>query len=280
MNCVVNGESRLIPLYQGQPVDLLGVDPNAPRSIEQWLTAKPATRDRLALALPTASVLVDPIEGYLPPVQNPGKILCVGKNYAEHAREMGSQAPEEPLIFSKLVTSLTGHERSIQLPAASSQVDYEAELVVVIGRPGRHIPIDKAMDHVLGYTCGQDVSARDWQKNKPGGQWLLGKSFDSFGPIGPVLVTADEVADVHQLGIELRLNGEVMQRSNTRNFLFSVPQLIAYVSQVCTLQPGDLLFTGTPEGVGMARRPPVYLRSGDVTEIEIESIGVLRNTFI
>jgi 2-keto-4-pentenoate hydratase/2-oxohepta-3-ene-1,7-dioic acid hydratase in catechol pathway len=163
------------------------------------------------------------------------------------------------------------------LPPGSQQIDFEAELVAVIGRTGRHIAEHEALDHVAGYMCGNDVTARDWQKSKPGGQWLLGKSFDTFAPTGPVFVTADEVNDPQNLCIELRLNGETMQSSNTRYQIFPVAKLVSYVSQVCTLLPGDLIFTGTPGGVGAGRTPPVFLQDGDTVEVEIDGIGCLRN---
>jgi 2-keto-4-pentenoate hydratase/2-oxohepta-3-ene-1,7-dioic acid hydratase in catechol pathway len=156
-------------------------------------------------------------------------------------------------------------------------VDYEAELVVVVGVGGRHIAEDHALEHVVGYSCGHDVSARDWQLGKPGKQWLLGKTFDTFAPFGPYLVTTDEVGDPGNLHIQLRLNGQIMQDSSTRQLIFSIPKLVAYISNVCTLEPGDIIFTGTPPGVGMARTPPVFLQSGDVIEVEIERLGVLRN---
>ena len=152
--------------------------------------------------------------------------------------------------------------------------------MVVIGRGGRHIPKQQAREHIAAYCCGNDVSARDWQLRKPGGQWLLGKSFDTFAPIGPPLVTADEIPDPGHLAIQLRLNGRVMQDSNTAQFIFAVDELVAYVSQVCTLAPGDLIFTGTPPGVGFARKPPVFLKPGDVVEVEIEKLGVLRNPVV
>lgn len=213
----------------------------------------------------------------LPPVPNPRKVICVGLNYADHAAETGATPPPEPVIFNKFPTAIIGPTDPIRLPRVSQNVDYEAELVVVIGRPGRYIPEADAMDYVAGYMCGNDVSARDWQIKKPGGQWLLGKSFDSFAPIGPHLVTRDEIPDPHNLAIRLSLNGQVMQQSNTNQFIFSIPYLVAYVSQVCTLEPGDLLFTGTPGGVGFTRRPPVFLRPGDVVEVEIEHVGHLVN---
>lgn len=214
------------------------------------------------------------------PVPNPRKVICVGLNYVDHARETGATPPPEPVIFNKLPTTIVGPEDAIRLPKESSDVDYEAELVVVIGKPGRRIAESEAMNHVAGYMCGNDVSARDWQMKKPGGQWFLGKSFDTFAPTGPHLVTVDEIASPQELSVHLTLNGLVMQRSNTNQFIFSIAQLIAYVSQVCTLEVGDLLFTGTPGGVGFARKPPVFLKDGDVVEVEIESVGKLRNVVI
>ncbi len=212
-----------------------------------------------------------------PPIPHPDKILCVGLNYVDHAIETGQQIPGEPLIFNKLRTTLIGHQEKILLPPVSQQVDFEAELVVVIGKSGRDIPLESAGDHVAGYCCGHDVSARDWQKGKPGNQWLLGKSFDSFAPLGPWLVTADEIANPHALSIELRLNGETMQRSSTQQLIFPIDYLVAYISQVCHLHVGDLLFTGTPPGVGAARQPQIFLRPGDSVEVEIEGVGLLQN---
>ena len=215
----------------------------------------------------------------LAPVPDPQKVICVGLNYADHAAESGAEIPAEPVIFSKFPTAIAGPDDRVLLPAESSQVDYEAELVVVIGRAGRHIRADQAFRYIAGYTCGHDVSARDWQLRKPGGQWLLGKTFDTFAPLGPELVTADEIEHPGQLDIQLRLNGRTMQQSNTRQLIFPIDQLFAYISQVCTLLPGDVIFTGTPPGVGAARKPPVFLQPGDVAEVEIERLGVLRNSF-
>ena len=216
----------------------------------------------------------------LPPVPDPRKIICIGLNYADHARETGAAIPEEPVVFNKFPTTLRAHGQEIVLPAVSDKVDYEAELVAVIGEGGRDIPREAALAHVAGYTCGHDVSARDWQKGKPGGQWLLGKTFDTFAPLGPELVTADEIDDPGNLTIQLRLNGEVMQDSNTKHFIFPVDYLVSYLSRVCTLEPGDLIFTGTPPGVGVARNPPRFLSAGDIVEIEIERVGLLRNPVV
>lgn len=207
----------------------------------------------------------------------PQKILCVGLNYAEHAREFGDPLPGEPVIFNKAPSALNYCGGLIVIPSVSSRVDYEGELVVVVGKTGRSISCEEAMDYVAGYCCGNDVSARDWQKDKPAGQWFLGKSFDTFAVVGPSFVTADEVGNPNNLHIETRLNGEVMQSSNTNCFIFKIEYLIHYLSQVMTLQPGDLIYTGTPNGVGDARNPPVYLKRGDEIVVEIEKIGTLTN---
>lgn len=216
----------------------------------------------------------------LMPISDPEKVICIGLNYADHAAESNAPIPEEPVVFNKFPTALRGPDENIELPPQSDSVDYEAELVVVIGREAKNISEANALDYVAGYTCGHDVSARDWQKHKPQGQWLCGKSFDSFAPIGPYLVTADEVPDPHSLNVKFRLNGEEMQNSSTAQFIFNVNQLLAYLSQVCTLKPGDLLFTGTPPGVGAARNPKVFLKPGDIAEVEIEGLGVLKNPVV
>lgn len=215
-----------------------------------------------------------------PPLKNINKVICIGKNYADHAREMGGEPPEIPVVFSMFPSAIIGPGDNVVLPRISSQVDYEAELVVVISKPGRHIARERAMDHVFGYCCGNDISARDWQKGKPGGQWLLGKTFDTFAPLGPFLVTKDEVKDPHQLDVCCRLNGEVMQASNTSSLIFQIDFLISHLSQFITLAPGDLIFTGTPPGVGAGRKPPLFLKPGDTVEVEIESVGVLANPIV
>ena len=261
-------------------VDLAAVDPTLPRSMRELL-AEPDGPARAAAALAAGVDAGRFVDGtLLPPVPDPGKVICVGLNYRDHAAETGDELPSEPVAFGKFSSAVTGPGFEILLPAASTQVDFEAELVAVIGTPGRRIDAADAMRHIAGYTCGNDVSARDWQKGRPGGQWLLGKTPDGFAPTGPHLVTADELTDPHELDIALRLNGEVMQSGNTREFIFGLPEIIAHLSRVMTLTPGDLIFTGTPAGVGAARKPPVWLKPGDVTEVEIDGLGVLRNTFV
>jgi len=261
-------------------VDLNRADQNVPHDIKALLARGPEGVQRAAEALAVGEAISPSELKPLPIVPNPEKIICVGLNYSDHARESGMTPPAEPVLFNKFSSALRGMDQPIVLPRDSSEVDYEAELVVVVGIGGRNIAAPRALEHIAGYCCGNDVSARDWQLRKPGGQWLLGKSFDTFAPVGPALVTADEVSDPNRLAIELRLNGRVMQQSNTSKFLFSVAELISYISRVCTLKSGDLIFTGTPPGVGFARRPPVFLQSGDVVEVEIEQIGVLRNPVV
>jgi 2-keto-4-pentenoate hydratase/2-oxohepta-3-ene-1,7-dioic acid hydratase in catechol pathway len=264
-------------------VDLHATDPGLPACVKHLLAASKAVRDAAAAAAksPTAVKYAANAVKLLPPVPDPGKILCVGLNYADHAREGGKAIPTEPVLFAKYPNTLIGAGDPIKLPKVANKVDYEAELVIVIGKRGRHIPNDKsAFDHVGGYTCGHDVSARDWQFRGEEKQWSIGKTFDTFAPTGPVLVTADELTDPHSLQVQLRLNGTTMQNSNTKEFIFQVPHLLWFLSQVVTLEPGDLIFTGTPPGVGISRNPQVLLKPGDVTEVEIQGIGVLKNPVV
>ena len=212
------------------------------------------------------------------PVVYPSKIIAIGRNYYDHAVEGGAAPPEAPLIFTKLPNSLSAHNAPIVLPAISSQVDYEAELAVVIGRRASRVPEAEALDYVFGYTLINDVSARDLQFGD--GQWVRGKGLDGFAPLGPFLTTRDEVSDVPALAIEGRLNGDVMQSSNTGKMIFKVPYLISYISQAITLEPGDVIATGTPEGVGVFRTPPVLLKPGDVFEVTVEGLGTLRNPVV
>ena len=258
-------------------VDLQQADPTLPGGMKGLLALGPAGLKRAATAIASGRPFEKANTKLLAPVPDPQKIICIGLNYADHARETKKEPPPEPVVFCKFATAVRAHGEAIVLPPVSKEVDYEAELVAVIGRQGRNIAKENALEHVVGYCCGHDVSARDWQQRKPGGQWLLGKSFDTFAPFGPELVTADEVGDAGQLHIQLRLNGQTMQDSNTNQLIFTVADLVAYVSQVCTLLPGDLIFTGTPGGVGAARKPQVFLQPGDTVEVEIEKIGVLKN---
>lgn len=214
---------------------------------------------------------------FLPPVY-PGKIIAIGRNYVDHAIEGGSEPPATPLIFNKLPNSLSAHNAPIVLHKISSQIDYEAELAVVIGRRATRISESEALNYVFGYTPINDVSARDLQFGD--GQWVRGKSLDGFAPLGPFITTRDEIADVQALKIEGRLNGEVMQSSNTSKMIFKVAYLVSYISQGITLEPGDVIATGTPDGVGIFRKPPVLLKAGDVYEVTIEGLGTLRNPVV
>ena len=204
------------------------------------------------------------------PVPRPGKILCIGLNYRDHAAESNMPIPERPVVFSKFSTCVIAPGEPVVLPSVSKQVDYEAELAVVIGRRAKHVSADRAYDYVLGYTAFNDVSARDFQFGD--GQWQRGKSCDTFAPMGQSIVTTDAVPDPHKLPIKLTLNGKTMQQSNTDQLIFGVPALIEFLSQTITLEPGDVIATGTPSGVGFARKPPVFLKPGDQMEVMIEGV--------
>ncbi len=267
--------------FEGAYVDIHFSDPTLPRTVKEILDMGPEGLRMVEAALPRGGWKHDPARcTLLAPIPDPGKIICLGLNYRDHAAESGMEVPAEPILFGKFATALIGHGAPIVLPAASREVDYEAELVVVIGKKGRDIPRERALEHVGGYSIGNDVSARDWQLGKPGKQWMAGKTFDTFAPIGPAVVTPDEVPDPHALGIRLRLNGRTMQESNTDQMVFGVAETIAYVSRIMTLETGDLIFTGTPPGVGMARKPPVWLQPGDVVEVEVDGLGTLRNPVV
>ncbi len=210
-----------------------------------------------------------------PPVCRPEKIICLGKNYADHAREGGMSLPKEPLLFCKTPNTLNGPFDDVPMPISSGQVDWEVELAVVIGRRGKRIPRERAMDHVAGFCVMNDVSAREAQFGDK--QWFRGKSLDGFAPLGPALATPDEVPDVNRLVLKTRVNGVLMQHGTTADLIFDVPAIIEYVSRDITLAPGDILSTGTPAGVGIFRDPPVTLAEGDVVECWISGLGSLRN---
>ena len=209
----------------------------------------------------------------LAPVSRPGKILAIGLNYADHVQETGQKVPPHQIWFTKAVTAINGPFDPIQLPMASEQVDYEAELVVVIGKRCKHVTRDRAPEVVFGYCAGNDVSVRDWQLRTS--QWVLGKSFDTHAPIGPWIVTPDEIGDPHALGIRCLVNGDQRQNSNTRHLIFNVYDQIAHLSNAMTLEPGDVIFTGTPGGVGLAMQPPRWLKAGDKVRVEIDRIGAI-----
>ena len=222
-----------------------------------------------------------PVKQLLAPV-TPTMIWCIGLNYRRHAEETGAKLPEQPVVFAKGPNTVQHPGGPIELPRhlASEEVDYECELAVVIGRACKNVTPERALDYVLGYTCANDVSARDWQVKRGGSQWSRGKTFDTFAPLGPVLVTPDDIPDPNVLRISTRLNGEIVQDSNTADMIFSVPEIISFLSGSTTLLPGTVILTGTPEGVGMARTPPRWLAPGDEVTIEIEGIGALTNPVV
>jgi 2-keto-4-pentenoate hydratase/2-oxohepta-3-ene-1,7-dioic acid hydratase in catechol pathway len=279
--CDVADLARAVKSAGGSPPDWL-LEANQTLSVIRRGPAGPAQVASLLDAGPhsghgqTAVYGVDSIE-FLPAVY-PSKILAIGRNYADHAAEGGSDLPKAPLLFNKLPNSLSAHNVPIVLPHISEQVDYEAELAVIIGRRARRVDEAQAFDYVFGYSLINDVSARDLQFGD--GQWTRGKSLDTFAPLGPFITTRDEVQDVQSLKIEGLLNGQVMQTSNTSKMIFKVAQLVSYLSQGITLEPGDVIATGTPDGVGIFRKPPVLLKPGDIFEVKIEKLGTLRNPVV
>lgn len=260
-------------------VDLSRAAPELPRSLPGLLAEGPAALAQArsaAEAAKAADCLAEAELHYLPPVTAPGKILCLGLNYRDHAIESGQPIPTYPVVFMRAATTLAGHRQAMVRPRASEQFDYEAELAVVIGKRARHVDAAQALAHVAGYSCFNDGSVRDFQFKGP--QWTMGKNFDASGGFGPALVTADELPPgAAGLRIACRLNGETLQDSNTDQHIFDVPTAVATISEVMTLLPGDVIVMGTPPGVGVARKPPVWMKAGDRCEIEIEGIGTLHN---
>lgn len=217
---------------------------------------------------------------WAPSVTQPGKIICVGLNYRKHAEETNAPIPAYPVLFNKFSNTLTGHLHDVALPRASKEVDYEAELVIVIGKPAKYVAKEQALDYVFGYSAVNDLSARDLQLRTP--QWMLGKICDGFSPLGPYLVTADEVGDANDLEIKCMVNGEVRQHSSTSDMIFRIDEIVSYLSQHLTLSPGDIILTGTPEGVvlGYPADKRVYLQDGDVVTVEIEKLGAITNKMV
>jgi 2-keto-4-pentenoate hydratase/2-oxohepta-3-ene-1,7-dioic acid hydratase in catechol pathway len=239
------------------------------RSLPEALTSKKALRE---FCVPVKSARLRA------PITRPGKITCIGLNYADHAREQGTEPPSQPIYFLKSCNTICGPGDPIVLPPNSTQVDYEAEFAVVIGKAGKGVPEEKAHEHIGGYLILNDVSARDMQFSDK--QWYRGKSCDTFAPTGPWIVTPDEIPDPHHLRISLTLNGQTLQDSNTSNLIFKVPYLISYLSQSLTWEVGDLISTGTPPGVGVFRKPPLFLKPGDTVSVTVESIGTLTNPVV
>jgi 2-keto-4-pentenoate hydratase/2-oxohepta-3-ene-1,7-dioic acid hydratase in catechol pathway len=250
---------------------------------EAWRQRFPTLRDAIAanaldgVAAAGQEIVAFDEADFLPLIPNPGKVICVGKNYAAHAAESGHKPAAVPSLFARFTDTLVGHGHSLVKPVLSSSFDFEGELAVIIGRGGRHIPEAEALDHIIGYTCFQDGSLRDFQFDH---SLLAGKNFASTGGLGPVLTTADEVGDPQKLEVVTRLNGETVQHGYTRDMIFSCAWLIAYISGFIDLVPGDVIATGTPEGVGFARQPPLWLNEGDTVEVEVPGVGLLRNSVV
>lgn len=258
-------------------IDLCKADGDLPREMISLISGWDDYRSRVERAASRpVDLLLDAVT-LQAPVPRPGKILAIGLNYADHIIESGAETPKHQVWFSKQTTAVNGPFAPIQLPRVSTRLDYEAELVVIVGKRCKHVPAEKAREVIFGYCAGNDVSIRDWQMRTS--QWILGKSFDTHAPFGPWIVTADGI-DPHALGVRAFVNGEKRQDSNTRNLVFDVFDQIAYLSQAMTLEPGDVIFTGTPGGIGAAMKPPKFLKVGDVTRVEIDQIGAIEAVVI
>ncbi|XP_076005522.1 fumarylacetoacetate hydrolase domain-containing protein 2A [Genypterus blacodes] len=262
-------------------VDLKAFDPSMPSTMRELLELGDTGLQCAHRALSSGQCVLRRSDvRLLSPILAPEKVVCVGMNYRDHCLEQNAPIPKEPIIFSKFPSAITGPYSDITLPPESQEVDWEVELAFVIGRKGKHIKEEDALSHVAGFTVANDVSARDWQMKRNGKQWLLGKTFDGFCPLGPALVTADAVRDPHNLNVECLVNGRTVQSSNTDQMIFRTEALVAWVSKFVTLTPGDVFLTGTPPGVGVFREPPVFLKRGDVMECRIEQLGSIINRVV
>ena len=275
------GGPRIGIVEGDQVIDLQAAEPRVPNDLAEWLAKTNGDTKQLAeIAKRAPASARKPLSSiaYALPVGRPGKIVCLGLNYLEHVKE-GSQRdniPKFPTIFMRGLTSLVPHGAPILRPLASEMLDYEAELILVIGKRAKHLTAANATSCIAGYSCGNEGSVREFQRKTT--QWDMGKNFDRTGGFGPWLITADELPDAAKgLKIQSRLNGTVMQSDNTDNMMFPIVEMLVYITQGITLEPGDVIFTGTPSGVGHARKPPVWMTNGDTIEVEIERIGTLRN---
>lgn len=273
------GSPEIVAVDGGRLVRLKAAHPDLPSTMIELIAAWDTARDAVQQAVARSADVVDPDGSvrFLAPIERPGKIMAMGLNYADHVAEAGLEVPKNQVWFCKQPNTIHPPYEPIQIPKASASIDYEVELVFVIGKRGRHIPKGEASSYVFGYCVGNDVTARDWQMRTP--QWVLGKSFDTHGPFGPWITTADEVGDPHRLGIRSIVNDEVRQESNTRELIFNVFDQIAYLSEAMTLEPGDIVFSGTPGGIGAAMKPPVFLKAGDRVRCEIDELGALDAVF-
>ena len=258
---------------------LFSTDAGFPGDLQSLLARGPDALIQAATALRQGPMIDLEKITYLPPLENPGRIFCIGLNYVDHSVESGFAVPAYPAIFSRFAASMIGHGQPIVRPKVSTQLDFEGELVAVIGKAGRYIVKEQALDHVAGYSICNDASIRDYQFKSA--QWTIGKNFDNTGPFGPVFVTSDELPPgASGLKIQTRLNGVVVQDASTASLIFDVATLVSLLSEAVCLQPGDVIVTGTPSGVGVARKPPLFMKKGDVCEVEIEGIGILRNPVV
>ena len=273
-----DGSSRIGCVLDDHLVDLSIAAPALPTDLVKLLELEQGLQQANEAASRANDEALISVQGlsYLPLIPRPPKIICIGRNYAAHAKEGGAEPPTYPEIFYRGATSLIAHNAPIVRPKCSDKLDYEAELVAIIGRTARHISREESLSYVAGYSMFNDATIRDYQRKSS--QWTIGKNFDNTGAFGPVFVSADELPDgAHGLQIQTRLNGQIMQDANTRDFIFPIDDLIAKLSECMTLEPGDIVVTGTPSGVGYARKPPVFMKHGDLCEIEIEGIGILSN---
>ncbi|MDW3099389.1 MAG: fumarylacetoacetate hydrolase family protein [Alphaproteobacteria bacterium] len=271
------GTTRIGKVVDDKIIDLSKADPSLPTDMISFLAAGDAAmaaaqKADLADAIALSDVTLEA------PIMKPGKVMAIGLNYGDHVKESGLDTPENQIWFTKSPTGCVGEGADVLKPAVSDMVDWEAELVLVVGKRARNVPRDRAHEIVAGYCCGNDISVRDWQFHSP--QFTIGKSFDTHGPIGPWLTTSDEVGDPHDLDIKCLVNGEVMQSSNTQHLIYDCFDQIAQLTQVMTLEPGDIIFTGTPGGVGIAMKPPRFMKVGDKVTIEIEKLGSITNTLV
>lgn len=276
---LVDHKYRIGVLTDNKIIDLKSKFNFIPNSLVEFLAASSALQVIQEIIEHPGAVHEPEDVDLLPPIIHPDKVCCVGLNYKDFCDSSNLKYPEEPIVFSKFPSTIIGPHANIKLPAISNEVDWEAELAVVIGKKAKNVKAEEAFDYILGYTAAQDISARDWQARN-GGQYLLSKSMDTFCPLGPHIVTKDEIPDPHNLTIRCWVNGVLKQEGNTKNLIHRIDKLIEHLSSVTTLYPGDLILTGTPSGVGWQKNPPEYLKRGDVLETEIEGIGKLRNVVV
>ncbi|KAF2069854.1 hypothetical protein CYY_008832 [Polysphondylium violaceum] len=284
--------NRLGVLLENSVLDICSIDKTIPSDMKSFLSNKETNKWNNLVKIIKENTNTNQYHHSLDnvrfksPIDDPEKVIGIGLNYREHAIEGGFNIPTEPVVFSKFSSSIIGPNESIVKPKSSDQVDYEVELVVIIGKTAKNVDKESALDYVAGYTVGNDVSARDWQLKKNNNQWLLGKTFDTFAPIGPSILVNPSLAslysgetflDPNNLNLKCILNGQVMQDSSTKDFIFNVQEVVSYLSNIFTLKPGDVIFTGTPQGVGFTRNPPIFLKPGDVVECQVEHIGSLIN---